>query len=340
MTVQSAREHGRGREWPPPMWRRPSVWVCAVLALTLVAIAGTWWWQREKPRRVAEDFLQAQADGDLERAADLGPQPLWKPEDDTIRTVTIPGSAGPAITDWTIDEIERLEGWTRVEATIVSASGEHPVELTVNDGHLDPVDYPSVKFHVPTASGAITVNDERVGLSNLYGMTLGGLGIGTIYLSPGTHTLALPDLSSFVTSQPQTVTLPPDFSSMSSAEDVDLTYELTGEGEAEIERLFRELVEECTTGDQPAEADCPISTDDIFLGGGEPPDGTWEIASWPDLQMEPVDHNDGWWVETARAGEAVFTVAEGPSAEQTERVVRLSFTSRVELQADGSLAFA
>lgn len=318
------------------------MWVCALLVLTLVASAGTWWWQRGEPQRVVEDFLQALADDDLERAADLGPQPLWKPADGTTRTVVIPAVQGTGVTDWTIDEVERHERWTRVRATIVSASGEGPAEFTVEDGHLDPVPYPSVGFRIPTAAGGIVVNDQRVGLSNLYGMTLGGLGIGTLYLSPGTHTLALPDLGDLVTSQSQTVVLPPDFSSTSSTKDVELAYDLTTEGEAEIERLFRALVEECTTSDQPARDDCPISSDDILLGGGDPPTGTWEVTRWPDLELTRDVTNAWWRVGTATAGEAVFTITAGADAgkQGAKQVVPLSFASRVELQADGSLIFA
>lgn len=330
----------RGREWPPPVWRRPWVWVCGPLVLIIVAVAGTWWWQREEPRRVTEDFLQALVDGDLERAAELGPQPLWDPEHDMVQTVAIPALDEPDITGWSIDEIERHETWARVRVTIESASGENPAEFTVSDGQLSSVDYPSVQFQIPTLAGAIVVNGERVGLSNMYGMTLSDIGIGTIYLTPGTHTLTLPKLGEFVSSQTHTVDLAPDFSTTSSAEDLELGYELTAAGEDEVDRLFRELVEECAASGPPADSDCPI-TRDYFGLDSDLPDGTWEVLKWPEFLIEAEVAGDGWTVETVTDGEAVFTFSDSAEAGEQgpERPVTLSHWSRLELQPDGSLAF-
>lgn len=330
----------RGRDWPPPLWRRPVVWVGAILTLVLLAIAGTWWWQREEPRRVADDFLQAVADGDLQRAAEIGPQPLSDPADVDVLTVTIPPAEGPDITGWSIDEVERTDSRALVRATVEAAGEEHPAEFTVRDGALSSVDYPSVRFQIPNAAGGIAVNDEVVGLSNLYGMTLGGIGIGTIYLNPGTHTLALPERGEFVSTEPHTVELPPDFSTRSATERLELTYDLTAAGEDEIDRLFRELVEGCLRGEQPSGGDCPVSDDDLHLGPGPAPEGTWEVREWPTLEIEPVANDDGWRASATDFGEAVFTITDPARDDQgQEQVVAFNFTSRVDLQPDGSLAF-
>lgn len=345
MTDQTAEP----TELPEVPRLRPQLIVLVVLLVLALGGVGWWLWERDAPRRVVVEFLNALEDGDTERAAAIAPD--WM--HDHTSSYAIPGSDGTGVSNWRIDGVERNSVTVAVTVTIEAEDGEYPAEFRLRDTEhemtdegvvttsvdwfIDNVSYPVISVTFPTAGQGLVLSGHRLGLGELMGMELGELAVVLLPVSPGTHTVELPDLGGFVTGAGgRTVNVPPDFSIGNSHDRVELAYAITPEGVTEVERLFQEHVLECSA-DPDAGRDCPLRAGGYDFPVEDVETGSWTVLTWPELEFEET--RGSWFVTSAKPGEAVYTwtaEVEGETVEHRSELP-LKYSGWVDLTRDGQL---
>lgn len=327
-------------------WRRAAGTIAALLLVGVLAVglprllpSG------EGPEQVAEGFLQALVDGDVDQVREHVQDS--SDTSDTALTAEILQSAADRVQDAEIANIQRGSG--TAEVTVRLANGEETIETTLMlradstsafapvSWELQAVEVPEVRVHLPLGIEEFTINGIPLTPQEFHTSFDGVERALLVQLLPGTYEFALPEAGPWRESQVITVEIPPVLGSWTGF--ADLGYDLSEAGHEEVRRQVDEHLETCEASTSPAPHRCPFRLPEVSDAQADDPSlqGTWDIRVPPEVEVQPSSAM--LWSLVGLPGRAAFTPAAATEGAGSSAVQHVPVEVRgfVHLAPDGGL---
>ncbi|WP_301473567.1 hypothetical protein [Brachybacterium sp.] len=327
-------------------WRRRAGTIAALLLVGVLAVglprllpSG------EGPEQVAEDFLQALVDGDIDQVRE---HVQGSPDtSDAALTGEILQSAADRVRDAEVANIQRGSG--TAEVTVRMDNGEETIETTLMlradstsafaavSWELQPVEVPEVRVRLPRGVDGFTVNGIRVSTEGRPTIFDGAERALLVQLLPGTYEFALPEAGPWRVPRAITVEIPPVLGSWTGFADV--VYDLSEAGHEEVRRQVDKHLGSCEASTSPAPHRCPFRLPEVSdARAGDPSlQGTWDVRVPPEVEVQPSSAM--LWSVAGVPGRAAFTpaTATGGAGSSAVQLVPVEVRGFVHLAPDGDL---
>lgn len=327
-------------------WRRTAGTIAALLLVGVLAVGLPRLLPNgEGPEQVAEDFLQALVDGDIDQVREhVQDSPDTS---DAALTAEILQSAADRVRDAEVAHIQRGSG--TAEVTVRLANGEETIETTLMlradstsafapvSWELQAVEVPEVRVHLPLGIEDFTINGISLTARESYTSFDGVERALLVQLLPGTYEFALPEAGPWRESQVITVEIPPVLGSWTGF--ADLGYDLSEAGHEEVRRQVDEHLGSCEASTSPAPRRCPFRLPEVSdARAGDPSlQGTWDVRVPPEVEVQPSSAM--LWSVAGVPGRAAFTpaTATGGAGSSAVQLVPVEVRGFVHLAPDGDL---